>query len=228
MNEFDVVIRYAYCGNRVSIDQWNDLREAVPIDIKERIDKYRRWQDRQAVLFGRILLRNCLTEYGYPSECLEMLRVDEWGRLYLGQGIDFNISHSGGCVVCAASRGAKVGIDIEEIRELELEDFTENFSSEEWRYIVESEEVNRAFLDCWTIKESVLKAYGRGLSRPMKDVEINGNSTMLDGKEWVLEKIWINHRYSCHLSTDVRVSNIAIIEMILEQDLRQRELRSVS
>jgi 4'-phosphopantetheinyl transferase len=94
MNEFDVVIRYAYCENRVSIDQWSDLREAVPRNIKQRIDRYRRWQDRQAVLFGRILLRNCLTEYGYPSECLEMLRVDKWGRLYLDGGIDFNISIS--------------------------------------------------------------------------------------------------------------------------------------
>jgi 4'-phosphopantetheinyl transferase len=213
MDEFTVDIRYAYCGNRVSIDQWSDLRKEMPTNVKQKIDRYRRWQDRQAVLFGKILLRNCLKDYEYPPECLRLLKVDEWGRLYLDDRIDFNISHSGGCVVCAASGRAKVGIDIEEIREVELDDFTETFSSVEWRFIVESEEVNRAFFDCWTIKESVLKADGRGLSKSMKDIEIKGTKASLDGKDWILKKIGIDRRYSCHLSMDMRVSDIAITEI---------------
>ena len=213
MTEFTVDIRYAYCGKRLSINQYTNLRDAMPTNVKLKIDRYRKWQDRQSVLFGRILLRNCLTEYGYPLEYLEMVRTDGWGRLYLDGRVDFNISHSGGCVVCAASRNAKVGIDIEEIREIELDDFMENFSSEEWRFIVESEESTRNFFDFWTIKESVLKADGRGVSRSMRGVEIDGNKATLDGKEWALVKIGIDNRYSCHLTTDIMASNIVITEI---------------
>lgn len=215
MNEFTVDIRYAYCDKRLSIDHWSDLRDEMPKNIKQRIDRYRRWQDRQAVLFGKILLRNCLTEYGYPSECLEMLRIDEWGRLYLDGGIDFNISHSGGCVVCAASRRAKVGIDIEEIRGVELDDFTEHFSSEEWRFIVESPDPNRAFHDRWTRKESVLKADGRGLSVSLATVSCIGDKAVCSETVWFLREIHIRYGYSCHLATNVDSPDIVIEKVII-------------
>ncbi len=94
------------------------------IDIFNRkIGRYRRLQVRQAALLDKLLLQKCQNKYGFRSNCLSRIVEDEFGRPFVGNRIDFNISHSGGYVLCAITDSGMLGIDIEKIRPISLSDY---------------------------------------------------------------------------------------------------------
>ena len=74
---------------------------------------------RAQYLAGRHLLRRVLApRFGLPAARLP-IAVDGEGRPGLaleGADYDFNLSHSGACVVLAVCEGARVGIDLERVR----------------------------------------------------------------------------------------------------------------
>ena len=78
-----------------------------------------------------------LAESGWPTS-LEGLEYTGFGRPYLPNGPDFNISHSGRRAVCIIARHGKAGIDLEEIRDMPIGDYKEQFSPEEWAVITTS------------------------------------------------------------------------------------------
>jgi len=126
------------------------IRDLLPNETQQKILRYRRWQDRHAALFRRLLLKMALLEAGYPSSCLELLQFDNYNRPSIDSNIDFNISHSGNYVLCAISRTGRIGIDIEFIKDIDI-NYYRNFMSN-------NEAPIRRFHDYWTIKESVMDA----------------------------------------------------------------------
>jgi 4'-phosphopantetheinyl transferase len=80
----------------------------------------------------------------------------------------FNISHSGDWVVCAVDN-LPVGIDVEKIHDVDLNLSARFFSEEEHKYLLSLEISKRrnSFFELWTLKESYIKADGRGLSIPL-------------------------------------------------------------
>ena len=86
----------------------------------------------------------------------------------------FNLSHSGDFAALAVARCGDVGIDVEQIRpvgsEIAQRFFTDGekailarLSGSEWR---------QAFYRCWTRKEAVLKANGKGLSGGLASFDV--------------------------------------------------------
>jgi 4'-phosphopantetheinyl transferase len=65
-----------------------------------------------------------------------------------------------------------VGIDLEEIRELAIDDFRDQFTEGEWKTIVSAREPLITFYHYWTAKECIIKADGRGLNLPLASLEI--------------------------------------------------------
>ncbi len=163
------------------------LLAALPVPLREKIGRYRRWQDRQAVLLSRLLLRQGLTRAGLAPDCLDAIVEDANGRPGLPwSAVDFNLSHTahqGGAAACAVSRAGRVGVDIERIRPIAVEDFRRWLTKEDWQTIESAEDPLRAFFTVWTIKESALKADGRGIS-VMERAQINCNHVVLDGVRW--------------------------------------------
>lgn len=181
--------------------------------------RYRRWQDRQAGLFGKLLLIEGLKNVGLASVSLDELKYNEFGRPFLNRPGDFNISHSGGYVLCAVAEEGKVGIDIEKIRSISLTDFKAHFRSEEWREITESLRPSERFFEYWTLKESIIKANGNGLSIPLTEILHHDNKALLYSESWYVRKICIDKDYKCHLAT-----NLANLDLsIFQTDLRQLE-----
>jgi len=84
----------------------------------------------------------------------------------------FNLSHSGGKVVCAVTRGREVGVDVEDaLRRSRTTKIADRFFAPAevaaLQRLPESEQRTR-FFTYWTLKEAYIKARGMGLAIPLR------------------------------------------------------------
>ena len=85
--------------------------------------------------------------------------------------ICFNLSHCRGLAACGIS-DAVLGVDCEFIRPLRPGVLHRSFSPDESRFVLESPVPDESFFRLWTLKESLLKASGRGLTLPLREVNV--------------------------------------------------------
>ena len=118
----------------------------------------------------------------------------------------YNLSHSGEWVVCATDR-APIGIDVERVRPVNINLARLYFSTAEYRSLIGKTEPerNQLFFDLWTLKESYVKAKGRGLAIPLDSFTIYSEQGRIrvvspDGQEEAFFK-----RYELGLSYKVSV-----------------------
>jgi 4'-phosphopantetheinyl transferase len=89
----------------------------------------------------------------------------------------FNIAHSRETILIALCRSSSVGVDLEYLdRETDILGIArDSFTAAEFRQIAATTDLTArrmAFFQCWTRKEAVIKADGRGLSLPLNSVEV--------------------------------------------------------
>lgn len=135
----------------------------------EKIQSYRYWEDAYRCLIGGLLVRYMLCDFLKTDN--SSLRFTEDGngkpKLYAGEGC-FNLSHSKGRVVCIVD-SFPVGIDVEEINDIDFEAVSGSFNHKEHRHIMELNDSDRKeyFYFLWTVKEAYLKMHGTGLLRDL-------------------------------------------------------------
>ncbi len=113
-------------------------------------------------LFGRVLLGYILKNY-YGTESFSY-RYGENGKPYLKNGdMFFNISHSGKYVLCCVSE-SEIGCDIEQIRDYNPKVGKRFFTPREYKLLSNKETEDLFFAKLWTLKESILKKDGTGIS----------------------------------------------------------------
>lgn len=87
----------------------------------------------------------------------------------------FNISHSHNAMVVAIAEKS-VGIDIERLRDADLNIANRFFSTQERAFIVnqtnKQSDFQRRFYEIWTKKEAYLKQIGKGLSIPLNTFDV--------------------------------------------------------
>lgn len=181
---------------------FNRYLSLLPFRLQDKNLRYRRWQDRHSHLFGKLLLLEGLKIYGYTDGVLNAVLYNQYSRPYLNGDIDFNISHSGEYVFCAIGKGVRLGIDVEEITQIDFDAFRQVMTKEQWQDIFESEDPRRTFFNYWTIKESVIKADSRGLSIPLLDIHVKESRVDYGNHTWHLYPLGVNKEYSVCLSTD--------------------------
>ena len=181
------------------------------VDFQEKIKRFRRWQDAQLSLLGRVLLFNGISEI-YGNDChFNEIKYTKYNKPYFeGSPIKFSISHSGEIVVCALSNEHEIGIDIEEILDIEIADFKSQMTESEWNKIAFSNNKKDSFFDYWTQKESVIKAHGTGLSTPLKSFEIIDDTTIIAGETFFLHKIDIDEQYKCFISLNSNIKDFSV------------------
>jgi 4'-phosphopantetheinyl transferase len=170
----------------------------LPRRFSKDVLKYKRWQDRQTSLFGKLLLFKGLSELNLGIK-LDQIKLTEFGRPYINDLVDFNISHTNGCVICAITQDKILGIDVEKIELIELDDFRSCFTINEWNDINNFENIHSRFYHYWTKKEAVIKADGRGLSIPLKDLEVIDDHVYVYGNRWITQPVEIGDGYKAHL-----------------------------
>lgn len=182
--------------------------EKLPMQLRNKNERFVRWQDRHAHLMGKILLLSSSIRLGLGPQSLHHLKYNEYGKPLLDY-LNFSISHSGDFVVCASTTSQiSLGIDIERKKEVQLSDFPNVMDLHQWQ---EKSPVFKRALDLfyshWVIKESVIKAEGRGLSIPLRDIIISKNRAWVKGSTltWHLMELSLELDYAMALAMDTEV-----------------------
>lgn len=170
---FDVERDQAACG---------PLFDELHPQEQRRAEAFLQPVDRGAFILGRGALRRLLTRCRPAAGPVAALAEGRWGKPSVpvapgdSVGVEFNISHSGGRVLLAATRGTAVGVDLEVPRPgVEIEEVLRRFFSAaefaEWQSLP-PELRTTGFYHLWTRKEAVVKAMGRGLSLPLDSFQV--------------------------------------------------------
>lgn len=187
------------------------LKKIIPgfsNDFQKKNLRYRRWQDAQSSLLGRMLLDNGLSKLNKELD-IKNLHYTSYNKPYFeGEKVKFNISHSGDIVVCAISEIDEIGIDIEIIQDIEIENFKQQMTNIEWQRVVSSSNIKNAFFEYWTQKEAVMKSHGNGLSIPLKSFEIHNGQTKIEEDVFFLKEIQLDKNYKCHIALKNKIGPI--------------------
>ncbi len=176
------------------------LPEAGKLRVRDRQNLTSKLQTVSGELLARYAVGQFLNK---PDQQIELI-FGAKGKPHIGNlpDVHFNISHSGHYVVCAVAQN-EIGIDVERIREVNLRIAERFFSPSEIDDLMTCEEETRMqyFITLWTIKESYLKAIGRGLTQHLNSFTIvkNDYSYLLTGNEeaqmYGIETRQLNHEY---------------------------------
>lgn len=134
---------------------------------QERIKRFHKFEDACRSLIGDVLIRYIICKnLNLKNEKL-VFRKNEYGKPFLfgSSNIHFNVSHSGEWVVCAI-HSLPVGIDIELIQPIDFSIAERFFLKDEYKdLMIKSDFIKLSyFYELWTLKESYIKAVGKGLS----------------------------------------------------------------
>lgn len=140
---------------------------------KERIRRFRRWEDAHLSLLADLLVRAIVGQREHIRNKDISFSTGSYGKPVLSyrSDIHFNVSHSGDWVACAIDSG-EVGIDIEQIADADLSISEQFFSGDEYKDILASACPVERFYEYWTIKKSYLKFIGKGLSEPLNSFNV--------------------------------------------------------
>ena len=164
-------------------DQGREAEALTWLDGEER-SRWERFQSPTAqrrYVLCRAALRAILgRQLGCSNESLAF-QVAKHGKpfaLVNGQpaSISFNVSHSGNHGLIAVAAKGRLGVDVEErAHRRNLENLIEGVFSPHEKAELESLEGCQQlhkFFRFWTIKEALVKAYGKGLSMKVAELEI--------------------------------------------------------
>ncbi len=138
-------------------------------DEHARAERFQRPEDSLRNLLGRALLRRVAAHYG-GMEPMQPIRSNTWGKPELiGCEVGCNVSHAGNQVWVALSSFPRVGIDVETINApQEYHDIAAGFHPDEIAALRKMPDTKAATMRCWSRKEAVSKATGKGLSLPLR------------------------------------------------------------
>lgn len=147
----------------VKIHIYNSLD--IPLDVllnsrylstleKNSFDKYKNMEVKKEKIVSSIFKNKYIGEY-HLNECGKPVSDDKY----------FNISHSHGCVAFVKD-DVPIGIDVEKIRDVEIEMVNYISNEEEKNYIHD----NESFYEIWTNKEALVKAKGTGIKTKPRDI----------------------------------------------------------
>tara|TARA_R110002050_G_scaffold5716_1_gene24865 strand:- start:24 stop:689 length:666 start_codon:yes stop_codon:yes gene_type:complete len=195
-----------------------------PMNYQNKILKYRRWQDAQSSIVGRLLLLHGIRQLDNSILFNDFLvKYTEYNKPYLEcSPIKFNISHSNEIVVCSITCKEDIGIDIEKIKPIKIHDFKEKMTKLEWEYVIKSKNTQTAFYHYWTKKEALVKANGKGLSIPLDSFETIKSEVTIENSLYFVKELKIHNNYKCHLAIKKILNSGGIkssIERIKIQDL---------
>ena len=120
---------------------------------------------------GRELLKTAvLREFRVDSNTL-IIEKGEHGKPYFSdrEDIFFNISHSGNFVAAAVGE-CPIGIDIQVVQNVRERMIDKLCNDDEKQFISNCPDKDKSFIILWSLKESYIKAIGKGMSFPMSDI----------------------------------------------------------
>ncbi|MCG5216074.1 4'-phosphopantetheinyl transferase superfamily protein [Streptosporangium soli] len=165
----------------------------------ERAARFRREPDRRRFLTGSWLLRTVAgAQLGIPPEDVTVIRkcpdcTRHHGKPYIGaegSPLHVSVSHSGDRVAVALTAEGPVGVDVELVPSVPVDDLARCALTQDERLALEAlpeERRYEAFAGVWVRKEAALKATGHGLRISPDRVEVTGPDESPQLLRWPLD-----------------------------------------
>jgi len=190
----------------------------LPIFMQEKIASYPRQDEQLRSVLARLILKQLLLDQGFHDAILEDYQTDDYGRPNINEAIDFSISHADDYVMCAVSKTTRVGIDVEKLRDICIDDYSISLSDKELKELTISENPIPDFFTLWTKKEAISKANGKGLAILLPEMEIRNDSATCGQTMWNLKQLPITAEYAAHIafssSNELKIKQFKLAEFI--------------
>ncbi|MBN1759952.1 MAG: 4'-phosphopantetheinyl transferase superfamily protein [Chitinispirillaceae bacterium] len=146
------------------------LLDFVTDECRQRAARFIRHEDRYRCVAGEVLARYAVSRFSGQRDASWRTGKNKFGKPYLLESpVHFNVSHSGKWVLCAVDH-TEIGVDVE-VRRRTDPAVAERFFSTPERHMLAAvnvpEETRSLFFRLWVLKESYIKAIGRGLDCPL-------------------------------------------------------------
>lgn len=147
--------------------------QKMPKERQEKIDRLHLEKDRRLSLGAFLLLMWGMRQRGKKEI---WIKYGKEGKPYIEgeENLYFNLSHSKEYAACVLSE-QEVGCDVERISECRLRLAKRFFSASEYEMLLRGkteEEKKILFYRFWTLKESFVKAVGKGLYLPLDSFSV--------------------------------------------------------
>jgi 4'-phosphopantetheinyl transferase len=146
----------AKINNEVDKKLYEKALSYIPENKQKRIKRFLKYEDSLRTLIAEVLIRKIIMqELKIPNGEI-FFKINNYGKPYLKDWDEFHFNKP-------------VGIDVERIKDLNIKIADRFFSKEEVEdlYKIKKSERLKYFFDLWTLKESYIKADGRGLNIPL-------------------------------------------------------------
>lgn len=195
----------------LSVSVYNSLLKLVSDEKRCRIARYRFTKDAQTALLADVLARYEICKRTGLSNWELLFSANEYGKPFLANDphVHYNLSHSGKYIAFAVDE-IPVGIDVEQIKPIDMRIAERFFTADEILYITsQSEEMKTiAFYRVWTKKESRIKLEGKGLSIPLSSFSVMDNPIQMYRYHNMLENRDDAICYACTTSIEMPSYNI--------------------
>lgn len=196
--------------SQCSEETFNRKLSELPIDMRNQVTRYRFMNDQKLKLFARILVKEYILKQGRDFSW-DNWQTDESGKPKLCGDLHFNISHSNEIVVVAFS-SSRIGVDVENRVNMDVNTLTKFLHAEETNYITNSNDPLESMFRVWTRKEAYLKAIGTGI--------VNG----LNEENCLLNPVWEGTTWYIYSLEEIEGYALAVCSEVL-QEMKVREVK---
>lgn len=216
--EPSVHIYGAWCGESKLNDLVPVSRAWLSASVINKAFGYWQEADGCRYLLGKMLLVKGMRQLTGNGWTIDQLAWDTYKKPFCNNGACFNITHSGEYVLCAISDSMGLGIDIEQVRDIEPGDFLHCFTAAEWLAIRHATDPLAEFYRYWTRKEAVMKADGRGMYIPLQSFDVQLDQVALGHQLWSLLELPVEEGYRAHIATSTALAGMSAVAWHLVAD----------
>ncbi|MFL5742261.1 MAG: 4'-phosphopantetheinyl transferase family protein [Flavisolibacter sp.] len=203
------MIHIYYHTGTLTESQFRYHLQSLPLSIQQKITSFKKKQDAERSLMGKVLLQKALSDHGRSTD-LDAITYTEAGKPFIDPSAHFSISHSGDYTVCALGSSGRIGIDIEKIRAIPIRELKDYFTPSDWQQILGSNDSEKELIFMWTRKEALLKAIGAEYSLGFPSVA--SNQLAWKDSQWFFRTINLDDLYACHLCVENSLPDIVVEE----------------
>lgn len=160
-------LKISDCVGENNIEELYNMTSSI---TQDKVSRYRFIEDKKRTLYADLLVRSIIIRLtGVNNRGIRFI-TNQYGKPYYveNNNLFFNISHSGDRVLCGFSN-EEIGVDIELMKNCDIELARRYFTQDEYEMLIHSEtnKMISCFYSIWCAKESYIKYMGLGLSLPL-------------------------------------------------------------
>lgn len=151
----------------------DDFTETISEYRLKKAKNYKNEDDRKLSILSSLLLDKALKKHDLSERDMKYT-FNAYGKPYFANAEDlhFSISHSGEYAMVVLS-DKEIGCDIQQIKDINMGIADRFFTADERECVKSTED----FFRIWALKESFIKAVGKGLAIPLNSFTIKGLKT---------------------------------------------------